>query len=256
MLLAMLWTTPAFAAHPLITDDTGTQGKGNFQLELNSEWSEDREKDSGTTIKETGGEIAAALSWGVADNIDLVAGLPWQCYTISEEETVVADEEGIGDMTIEVKWRFFESEESGLSFALKPGISIPAGDEQKGLGSGRISGSLMLIATHEGQLGALHGNIGYSRNAYKLEEDDAASRHHIWHASLAAELNMTEHLRPVANIGIETNEDNASDVHPVFLIGGLICSVNENLDLDFGVKGALNEAETDTTFLAGMAVRF
>lgn len=31
----------AFAAHPLITDDTGTQGKGKFQLEVNgAAWNE------------------------------------------------------------------------------------------------------------------------------------------------------------------------------------------------------------------------
>jgi hypothetical protein len=36
----------AFAAHPLITDDTGTQGKGKFQLEVNSEF--DHEDEDGT----------------------------------------------------------------------------------------------------------------------------------------------------------------------------------------------------------------
>jgi len=37
VLIITLTNTAAFAAHPLITDDTGTQGKGKFQLEVNSE---------------------------------------------------------------------------------------------------------------------------------------------------------------------------------------------------------------------------
>jgi hypothetical protein len=30
----LLIVCPSWAAHPLITDDTGTQGKGKFQLEM------------------------------------------------------------------------------------------------------------------------------------------------------------------------------------------------------------------------------
>jgi len=34
--ITLLTAGVAFGAHPLITDDTGTQGKGKFQLEVNS----------------------------------------------------------------------------------------------------------------------------------------------------------------------------------------------------------------------------
>ena len=34
----------AFGAHPLITDDTGTQGKRKFQLEVNSEFNSEKER--------------------------------------------------------------------------------------------------------------------------------------------------------------------------------------------------------------------
>jgi hypothetical protein len=34
----LLIASPSWAAHPLITDDTGTQGKGKFQLELNGQY--------------------------------------------------------------------------------------------------------------------------------------------------------------------------------------------------------------------------
>ena len=59
-----------------------------------------------------------------------------------------------------------------------------------------------------------------------------------------------------SRIGVETNEDKTSDIHPVFLIGGLICCIDENLDPDLGLKCGLNEAETDRAVLAGLAMRF
>ena len=246
----------AYAAHPLITDDTGTQGKGKFQIEINSQFLTDKEQTDGLSVQETGGEAGVALSYGIADNVDLVVGMPLKWYTFKEGCMTVADESGIGDMGIELKWRLFESEESGMSLALKPGLSIPTGNELKGLGNGALSAGLTLISTHEGRLGALHCNLGYSSNAFGIKENNETARNDIWHASLAAELNMTGNIRSVANIGVESNEDKTSDIHPVFLIAGLIWSVHENLDIDLGLKCGLNKAETDTTFLAGLAARF
>ena len=43
MTVVFLWSGTVFAAHPLITDDTGTQGKGKFQLEVNGEYAHEDE---------------------------------------------------------------------------------------------------------------------------------------------------------------------------------------------------------------------
>lgn len=43
--------TVSYAAHPLITDDTGTQGKGKFQIEVNSEFAYDKETVDGIATK-------------------------------------------------------------------------------------------------------------------------------------------------------------------------------------------------------------
>ncbi|HAK89261.1 MAG TPA: transporter, partial [Nitrospiraceae bacterium] len=84
IVIVLLWSGWAFAAHPLITDDTGTQGKGKFQLEVNSEFTKEKEQqynsdeDKWETKKETGGELATVLSYGITDNVDIVLGLPYQ----------------------------------------------------------------------------------------------------------------------------------------------------------------------------------
>jgi hypothetical protein len=255
-LCALLSAKQLYAAHPLITDDTGTQGRGKFQIELVSEFSTDEERVDGIGTKETGGEAAAVVSAGLTDNLDLIVALPWQWYAVREDGIAVADDEGLADIAVGLKWRVYDNDESGLSLALTPRISIPTGDETKGLGSGKVSGGIMGILSCESRIGSLHANFGYLRNAYRLEADNLSSRQDIWHASLAAEINFIGELTTVANIGIETNEDRSSNTHPAFILGGLIYGLTDNLDVDLGVKAGLNKAETDTTLMAGMAVRF
>lgn len=247
---------PAYAAHPLVTDDTGTQGTGGWQVECTTEFSSNRETDGGIRIKERENEAAMVLSYGISDGIDIVAGLPYLWYQVTENQLVSADESGIGDMTLELKWRLYENKKSGFSLALKPGISLPSGDADRGLGTGRVTGGAVLIATKEFGPLTLHANAGYHRNAYKLDEDAAACNKHIWSASLAGEYAFSEKLRAVADIGLETAEEKGSRTHPVFLIGGLIYSVTEDFDFDLGIKSGLNDAEPDTAVLLGVAARF
>ena len=236
LILTFLWSVPALAEHPMVTDDTGTQGKGKFLLELNTGFSTEKIEDNGG--------LAGALTWGIADNVDLDVAPPYQW----------APAKGIGDITVEVKWRIFEAERSGWSLALKPGLLIPTGNERKGLGNGAFSGGVMVIVTKEAKQGDLHCNVGYTRNAYGLTSDADVSRRNIWHASAAAEIHMTEKLRSVVDIGIDTNPDKTSNTHPVYLVCGLIYSVTEYFDLDVGVQGGLNNTISDTMFLAGLTV--
>lgn len=185
--------TVSHAAHPLVTDDTGTQGKGKFQIEVNSEFTFDKETADGVTTKETGGEVATILSYGITDNTDVVLGLPYQWFKVREDGDVVKKEDGISDMSLEMKWRFYEHE--GLSLALKPGITLPTGDEDKGLGTGRMTYGMFFITTKEIEPWAFHINLGYTRNENKADE-----RKDIWHASLAGELEVVKDIKVVANV--------------------------------------------------------
>jgi hypothetical protein len=255
-LIQLICLSYGFAAHPLITDDAGTQGKGKFQVEVNSEFNYDREKEEWVTTKETGGEIGTILAYGILDNIDIVVGMPFQWFRVREDNdlTTKNKESGISDLSLEVKWKFYEKE--GLSFALKPGITFPTGKEKKGLGNGGPSYGLMFITTKELGPWAFHFNLGYTRNGYKLREDKEANRKDIWHVSFASEVEVVKNLKLIGNIGMERNPEKTSSKHPAFILGGLIYSISENIDIDFGVKGGLNKPETDFTILSGIAFRF
>jgi len=236
IIVAIFYYVPAFAGHPMITDDTGTQGKEKYLLELNS----------GFVIEgqDTGSGMLAALTWGIANNIDLGIEFPYQWSPVK----------GKCDIPVEVKWRILDCDENGLSLALKPGFSIPSGDEKKGLGNGAVTAGLLVIVTKEWKHGAVHSNLGYTRDAYGLKSDSDVFRKDIWHASIATEINLTENLRSVFDAGIDTNSDKTSNVHPVYLIGGLIHSATENVDIDFGVKLGLNQPVSNTMFLCGLTM--
>ncbi|MFO0752315.1 MAG: transporter [Thermodesulfovibrionales bacterium] len=246
VLLAVLVCTKAYAAHPLITDDTGTQGRGKTQLEFLVEYEHD--KEDGVTTNSLTGPTLPVLTHGLTDSVDLVLGVSYLSVR-TKENGDVSREKGISDTSVEVKWRFYEKD--GLSFALKPGVTLPTGDDDKGLGAGRVTYGLFLIGTKELKPWAFHLNTGYRRNENKVDE-----RKDVWHASLAAELEVVKDLRAVANIGMERNHDRASHVDPAFLLGGFIYSLSESVDLDVGIKGGLNRPEADYTLLTGVTVRF
>lgn len=251
IVFALTWSESAFAGHPLITDDAGTQGKGKFQFEFNGEYS--RDKEDGIKVKSFTFPTIPVLSYGIADTIDIVFGLPYTVVT-TEEAGTETRQSGLSDASIEMKARFYEKE--GLSLAVKPRISLPTGDENKGLGNGKTSFSAFLIATKEAAPWAFHFNLGYIRNEYKLRVDDDEQRKDIWHVSIASQLEVVKDLSAVANAGMERNSDKTSNTHPAFVLGGFIYSLNKSVDIDAGVKAGLNRAEADYTLLAGLTCRY
>ncbi|HTG00477.1 MAG TPA: transporter [Nitrospirota bacterium] len=246
LLLAVVtfWAMKGYAAHPLITDDSGTQGKGKFQFEFNGQYDHDKDHD----IKNKATILNAVLTYGADDTVDVAAGIPY-LYTQYSAPGVSDSQSGNGDASLNVKWRFFEK--NGLSFALKPGITFATGNDTKGLGTGRMTYSMFFITTKETKPWAFSANVGYIRN-----ENTAEERTDIWHASVAAIGDIAENLKFVIDAGLESNREKTTHSPPEFLLAGLIYSVKENLDLDAGAKMGLNEAEVDYSLLAGLTLRF
>jgi len=237
-------TTAAFAAIPLITDDTGTQGRGKFQLEVLGEYDHDAEEE----IKGETQGVTASFTYGILEPVDLVLSVP---YAFEREKDCgsVEEEDGLADLALEAKWRFFEKE--GFSLALKPGLTLPAGDEDKGLGTGRVDGYLFLIASKEVSLWAFHLNLAYIRNENKIDE-----RYDLWHASLASSYEIFKPLKLVGDIGMEKNPDRCSSIDPAYILGGFIYSPIENFDFGLGIKGGLTDTEADLSVRGGITWRF
>ncbi len=249
VLAVLLLPAAAWAALPLITDDAGTQGAGKFQIEAGGEYDRDRETIGGATIRETDHIVTSTLTYGVTDTVDIFVALPYQRVLVETGGVKTTDVSGISDTLFGAKWRFYEKE--GLSFAVKPVVSMPTGNDEKGLGSGKIDYGAYVITSKVSDPWEIHLNLGYIRNENMLGE-----RNDIWHASLATVYTMVKSLKLCADIGADTNRDITSEVEPAYLLGGAIYSVGENFDISFGVKVGLNGPEQDWSLLPGLTYRF
>jgi predicted porin len=241
---AALICTPLYAAHPLLTEDTGTQGPGNYQLELMLDQTRDHEP--GATVRESA--MMAVLSYGVLENADLQFGLP---YTRQHTHDAAGRHASQGplDATVDFKWRFFERE--ALSLALKPGLTLPTGDKDRGFGAGRATWGVLGILSYEPGPLSFHSHIGYRRNNNAVDQ-----RTSLRHLSAAVTYQATEQLKLVADISADTNPDRADSGSVRYRIMGFIYSPTSWLDLDVGWKHGHGRAAADRAFLIGVAVRW
>ena len=246
MLAMLLWcgVSAAEAAHPLVTDDTGTQGQWKGQVEVTGELGRDRAAGTRTDS----GQLATTLTLGVWETVDVFLGVPYQFETIKAAGAKDATD-GVGDLTLGGKWRYWER--GAWSLAVKPSFTLPTGDDGAGFGTGRVTANLVLVGTWAADPWAVHANVGYLRN-----ENTQGDRENLWQASLAEEWHVLPRLRVVANVGAEQAHTLGSTTPLVFVLGGVIYGVTDTLDLDLGVKGGLTRPETDLTILAGLTWRF
>lgn len=221
------------AAHPLITEDTGTQGAGGWQLELFGEEGAAR----GTRARLDRHD--AVLSYGLADTLDLQAGMPW----IREAAS------GMGDATLDLKWRFLER--GPFSLGLKPGLSLPTGDDARGLGAGRLGWGTLLILSYDHGPWAFHAHAGYKRNRNTLGE-----RESLTHFSGAIAGQAAPGVKVIIDVARITSPDPAVSQAERYIVFGAIWSVTRDFDLDLGLKVGRGGAALGEALLLGLATRW
>lgn len=232
----------AHAAHPFVTDDTGTQGKGGWQFELTADQS--RVKEDGVTSRNF--EAGAALTYGVTGTLDLGVAVPY-VRTKTDGEAAVR---GVGDATIQGKWRFYENE-SGWSIALKPAITLPTGNEDRGLGAGRSTASLGVLAQYQKDAWAWMVNGGYTHNNNKVGE-----RRNLWNASTAVLYSPNDQWTLGADVGVSRNPDVATSRALSYGLLGVQYHINKDLDVDVGYRRTLHSGPVEHTVGAGLTVRW
>ena len=253
----MVW-----AAHPFVTDDAGTEGAGNWQLEVLAQ--RDRHSHSADTgagpvqQRSRSTLLNPVLTYGLLDNLDIALGLNHLRSRISGNGSIVQESDGMSDSSLELKWQFHD--ENGFSLALKPGLSVPSGDENRGLGSGRASWGVDFIAEYEAKPWNFLGNVGYSRPRFKLPQDAADNREPIWRVSAGAAYAVRSDVKLVGELGVRTNEARNDPFLPGrnarFGMLGAVYSPTGRIDLDIGVRKGLNHAEADTALLVGATFRW
>ena len=111
LLFVLAWALDVFAAHPLLTEDTGTQGAEKFELELGNAWT----RDGGDRAYEFGPQ----LSYGLLPNLDSILRPTWIALRTADDAAAITARSA-GDTAIDIKWRFYES--GAVSVATRAGI--------------------------------------------------------------------------------------------------------------------------------------
>jgi hypothetical protein len=239
---------PAHANHPLVTDDTNTQDKGHQQLELNTDWL--RQNDVHTHVANF------TYSYGLLKNLDIYVNPP---ATLSQPS-------GINDVAVGMKWRLLER--GDFSLGVKPEITFPSGDPNRGLGRGAASMSLTLISSYQSGDWAFSGNLAAYYNRFRLASDQQANRTMQWRLSGYALYELNPKWSLVLDAGILSNTERASDTsgdqhassNPGYILTGTVYSPTPNLDLDMGLKFGIGcgpcAAQTHRQVGVGVTWRF
>ncbi len=249
--ILLFQAAPAFGAHPLLTDDTITQGKGKTQIEMSYQY--DSNNDDG--IKTEVSRPKVQLTYGLLDPLDVILEIPYQ-FIQQTQGGVTTSSDGIGDITLSLKWRFYGEKEKGLQFAIKPSVTFPTGDEAKGIGFGREAYGITAISTFEREEWCVSANLGYLYNEYGLQSNRDANRSSIWSASLSGQYEFIEKLWIVGEVGVATNPNATSDTPPAFVNGGFIYELTKGIDLDIGYKYGLTKPSVDYTISGAITARF
>jgi Putative MetA-pathway of phenol degradation len=232
---------PATAGHPLETDDPGTQGRRNLEAEFNADRSNGPDGSHATVIYNTD-------TLGLAPRLDLIANLP---YVFDKADASAPTVRGMGDVAIELKYRFLDQKGPVPAFAFKAGALLPTGDFAQGLGDGRASGLFTAIAGWERDNVGLYGNLRYALAGRPVGSSDRRDR---LLASVAARAEIVERLVALGECVWEAPLDGGTPRSEV--AAGLSIEIVENLFVNGATKWGTTSVSPNVTFLLGVTYDF
>jgi hypothetical protein len=231
-----LATAVAHAGHPMLSEDTGTQGTGNAELELGNAWGQDH--GVSTFL------FQPQWSYGVSSTLDLIIQPSWTSVTTPG----AGRERGLGDTNLDFKWRFYGA--APWSLGVRAGLETPTAHDDLGLAGHKVSGHGIFVLTGDFNPVTLDANLGYTR-APEFQN----SRSNLYHFSAAVMYAANERLFWVFDTAVDSNPDSRQSRPPAVTLLGLIYTARPGLDLDLGYRSRLNTAAPIRQFLLGITYR-
>ena len=236
--LALAAATTAHAAHPLISEDPGTQGTGHVELEIGFAASEGEPGGGRASL------LAPQTTVGLAPALDLIV-VPRYLWLRPKDEP---SQRGFGDTVLDLKWRFVETDT--VQLAVRAGAELPTGDASKGLGAEGTGWHAVLALSMAIEPAQWLVNVGYTRARVRGE------RTHLPFVTTAVIAPSEGVLRGFVEVAAQANSDPERSTWPAVARTGLIWKATSWLDLDVGAEGRLNREAPRATILAGATVRW
>lgn len=220
LVIALATSGTAFAAIPLVTDDTGTQGAGGNQIEI--QFTREKE-ENGSRAR----EIALVYTRGLTGTIDAFIEKGRQKNT----DEFGTSTSGYGNTVIGAKWRAWESERK-TSFAAKVAVALPlsAEKEAEGFGAGKTSYDATLILAQEMEWGEVMANLGAGREKFRAPAADTDTTHF----SVAPVLNLSEQFKLALDLGLDRSKTDINTSNSRYAEVGVIYAPSEAAELGLG----------------------
>jgi hypothetical protein len=209
---SLMLASIARAGPPFVTDDPEVPPVGGWEINIPFTL----QRTPGTT------DIQAPL-------FDLNYGLPNIQLEFDVPVAVVKDNlgtaAGLGDILLGIKWRFFEDKHLHIQLGTYPQVFAPTGDAKSGLGNGRPTYELPLLAEKSWDKCTFYGETEYWLQT-------APGQRNYWFLGAVLQHDITDRL----SLGLELfgNTQKQSGTRPdvAFNIGGSF-KLTEHLNLLF-----------------------
>jgi hypothetical protein len=216
---------------PLLTDDPGTPGDGNWEINI------------GFTIEKLLQETLYEapildINYGLGERIQLKYEVPW----VFLDEEGAGTKSGLGNSEIGIKYRFLDEERHGVSMSVYPQFSFnnPTSSDERGLAD---PGTELLlpfeIARRVGPVD-LGLELGYTLIEHGRDE---------WVYGLAAAWPLAERFELVGEVHGVATGDFEEDVL-VFNLGSVL-QAHEKINLLFSAGRSFRESSTTEPELLG-----
>jgi hypothetical protein len=232
MVVTAMVSLPALAAHPLQTEDTGTQGPGNVEIENGLSWT----RANGSTVF----VYQPQVSYGLTDATDLIVQPSWVHGPAAH---------GVGDTNLDAKVRFYG--EAPWSAGIRAGARLATNQNGLGLRHGDAAAHAVLIATYDAAPVTVHANFGINVNPVSnggRRVDRRVSAAIMWAA--------TERLTWTVDAGTSSDPDPGRTAWPSTLLGGAIYTIRPGLDVDIGYQASSSAHPSFRQWLMGLTYRF
>jgi len=213
LILPGLLTRAVFAqgGPPLITDDPGTPGDGNWEINIAFTAEKRRtEKSYETPILD--------INYGLGERVQLKYEVPWLVLDERGQRT----KNGLGNSLIGVKWRFFDQKRQGIDMSIYPQFEFNNSDSSADRGLVDKGSEFILPVQLQRSFGSISFNpeFGYVFREYNDNE---------WIYGLALGYEASNNLELLAEIRGTTLQDFQDD-ELVFNLGAR-CELSETYSL-------------------------
>ena len=243
LVASLAFATPGRAAHPLQTEDTGTQGAANVEIENGLQ----RARFGGTTLF----TYQPQVSVGLTTTLDAIVQPSWLSLR-SDDAAGASKASGPGDTNVDAKWRFWGVDP--WSLGVRAGIAVPTGEHGLGLPHGEVSEHALLVATWDSAPTTAHFNVGFAHTPSAASAP--GMRATVAHVSAAVMQSLDE--RFIVTVDSEIDQNPAADrSSPVgSILGGVIWTARPGLDLDVGYQLSVHAQPVNRQWMAGLTYRF